>query len=82
MKDQRRRKHFNKKKLKPENGLMVWVYNDNVEVALRRLKKKVEQAGTMREVYDRQYFVKPSVIKRQKKNLAKYKASNKSKRGK
>ena len=82
MKEYRRRKKFNKKKLKPENGLMVWVYDDNVEVALRRLKKKIDQAGTLREVYDRQYYVKPSVTKRKKRALAKYKQSNTSKRGK
>jgi|MDSZ01.2.fsa_nt_gb ribosomal protein S21 len=42
----------------------------------------MEQAGTLREVYDRQYYVKPSVTKRKKRDLAKYKQSNKSKRGK
>ena len=79
---ERRRKQYKKKPRKPEPGLMVWVDGSNLEFALRRFKKKVEQAGIMREVYDRQYYVKPSEIKRKKKRLSKYKQSNQSKRGK
>jgi ribosomal protein S21 len=81
MKEQRRKKHFNKKDHKPESGLMVWVSDGKIEIALRRLKKKVEQAGLMREVYDRQYFVKPSALKRKQRSIAKYKQSTTSKRG-
>ena len=60
---------------------MVWV-DGNLEFALRRFKKKVEQAGILREVYDRQYYVKPSEVKRKKKRLAKFKQRTESKRGK
>ena len=38
-------------------GLSVPVYNNNVELALKKLKKK-------------EYYVKPSTLKREKKNLA------------
>ena len=38
-------------------GLSVPVYNNNVELALKKLKKKT-------------YFEKPSKLKREKKNLA------------
>ena len=60
---------------------MVWV-DGNLEFALRRFKKKVEQAGILREVYDRQHFVKKSELKRKKKRLAQFKQRNPQKRAK
>lgn len=50
-----------------KGGLTVEVRNNDVNKALRKLKKKLQAEGTLQEVRDRQYFVKPS----EKKRLAK-----------
>jgi small subunit ribosomal protein S21 len=44
--------------------------NENLERALKRFKKKVDDEGILKEYKDRQYFRKPSVIKREKKKEA------------
>ena len=51
-------------------GLSVPVYNNNVELALKKLKKKIKNSGMMLELKKRTYYEKPSKIKREKKNLA------------
>lgn len=45
----------------------VIVKGNNVEKALRVLKKKVQKNGLLKELRDRQYYQKPSEIKRAKK---------------
>ena len=40
------------------------------DVALRRFKKKVQNAGIIQEVREREYFTKPSTKKREKKKAA------------
>ena len=45
----------------------IEVRNNNVEKALRVLKKKLMKDGVMRELKERQYFQKPSWKKREKK---------------
>jgi small subunit ribosomal protein S21 len=50
-----------------EEGLMVIVHNDDINKALRRLKRKVEKAGVMKEVRNRAHYIKPS----EKRKLAK-----------
>ena len=52
------------------NGLKVEVYNNNVELALKKLKKKLKDSGMMLELKKRVYYEKPSKIKREKRNLA------------
>lgn len=54
---------FNKK------GLSVEVRNNDVNGALRKLKKKLQEDGILQEVRDRQHFVKPS-LKRKKEKAA------------
>ena len=56
------------------SGLQVKVYNNNVDGALRILKKKIKESGLMLQLKDKTYFEKPSKIKREKKNLAKARA--------
>ena len=46
-----------------EEGLMVVVHNDDINKALRRLKRKVEKAGVMKEVRKRAHYIKPSELK-------------------
>ena len=67
------RKPF-KKKFKKERkmrGLVVDVYNNNIEKALRLFKKKVKESGIMLDVKKNSYFEKPSRVRREKKNLQK-----------
>ena len=51
-------------------GLSVPVYHNNVELALKKLKKKIKNSGMMLELKKRTYYEKPSKIKREKKNLS------------
>ena len=45
----------------------VQVRNNNVEKAIRELKKKIQKDGMMRELRQRQYYEKPT-LKRQRKH--------------
>ena len=47
--------------------MKVIVRNGNVEQALRVLKKKLQKDGRLREIKERQYYVKPSEDKREAK---------------
>ena len=47
--------------------ITIEVRNNNVEKALRVLKKKLNKDGQMKELKQRQYYQKPSEIKREKK---------------
>ena len=50
--------------------LYVKVRNNNVEKALSILKKKVKESKLMLELREREYYTKPSVIKKEKKSKA------------
>ena len=68
----RKRKNFRRKpKEKKMNGLQLEVYNNNVDGALRVLKKKVKESNLFLDLREKEYYTKPSEIKRHKKNLAK-----------
>ncbi len=61
-----------KKRIKdPAKGLAVTVFNNNVEEALRRFKRKVEDAGVLDRVRQKQFYEKPSIIKRRKNKARK-----------
>lgn len=45
-----------------------------VEKALRRLKKRVDREGTLREVRNHRHFEKPSERKRRKMKVARFNA--------
>ena len=62
MKRQKRQKTF---------GLTVIVEDGKFEKALRQFKKKVEDSGLLKEVKDRQQFVKPTIKRKLKKAAAK-----------
>ena len=68
----RYKKKFHKRKPRERQmmGLAVPVYNNNVELALKKLKRKVKNSNLMLELRKRSYFEKPSKIRREKKNLA------------
>ena len=48
-------------------SITIEVRKNNVEKALRVLKKKLNKDGQMKELKQRQYYQKPSEIKREKK---------------
>jgi small subunit ribosomal protein S21 len=45
---------------------------ETVDKALRRLKKRLDREGVIREVRDRRYFEKPCAKRRRKKKAAKF----------
>jgi small subunit ribosomal protein S21 len=57
------------RKEKPMNGLRVDVKNNNVEWALKKFKRMVKESELMVELRTRSYYEKPSMVKREKKNL-------------
>ena len=59
------------KKKKEPKGLRVDVRNNNVEWALKKMKRMVKDSGMMLELKKRSYYKKPSAEKREKKNMAK-----------
>ena len=65
-----RRKFHKKKKREDPPGLAVTVYNNNIETALKILKRKVKNSNLMLDLKKKAYYEKPSKLKREKKNLA------------
>ena len=66
----RKRKNFRKRPRDDRKGLSVTVYNNNVEGALKVFKRKVKDSNIMQELREKQYYDKPSKIRREKKNMA------------
>jgi len=54
------------KKLKSCRLHIVAKQNETVESMLRRFKKNIKISGLMKEIKDRSFYEKPSVIKRRK----------------
>jgi small subunit ribosomal protein S21 len=52
-------------------GRKVLVKDGNVEKALKKFKKKVQESGLLMELQDRQTYTKPSVKKKVARELAK-----------
>ena len=67
----KRRKNFRKKPKDTAQGLSVTVFNNNVEGALKVLKKKVKESNLFLDLRKKEYYEKPSKIRREKKNMAK-----------
>ena len=62
-----------KKTTRPKDaslGLSVKVYDNNIEEALRRFKRKVKDSNLLVELKDKQYYVKPSKLRRERKSKA------------
>ena len=59
------------RKEKPMSGLRVEVKNNNIEFALKKFKRMVRDSELMLELRDRSFYEKPSMVKREKKNLQK-----------
>jgi len=67
----KKRRNFRKKPKDKAVGLSVTVFNNNVEGALKVLKRKIKNDNLMFELKKRAFYRKPSEIKREKKNLSK-----------
>ena len=59
------------RKEKPTSGLRVDVKNNNIEFALKKFKRMVRDSELMVELKNRSFYEKPSMVKREKKNLQK-----------
>ena len=57
------------KKKREQKGLRVDVKYNNVEWALKKLKRMVKDSGQILELKKRDYYKKPSAERREKKNL-------------
>lgn len=55
-------------KTKIFNGNKVEVHNDNVEKALRTLKKKIQEDGKLQTLKEREFYEKPTTRRRRIKN--------------
>ena len=66
------------KKKREQKGLRIDVKYNNVEWALKKLKRMVKDSGQILELKKRSYYKKPSTEKREKKNMQKlrYKYKN------
>ena len=67
----RKRRNFRKKPKDNAVGLSVTVFNNNVEGALKVLKRKVKDSNLFLDLRKKEFFTKPSEIKRHKRNLSK-----------
>ena len=57
------------KKKGEQKGLRIDVKHNNVEWALKKLKRMVKDSGMILELKKRSYYKKPSAERREKKNL-------------
>ena len=67
----KKRRNFRKKPKDNSEGLQVKVFNNNVDGALRVLKKKIKASNLFVDLREKEYYTKPSEKKRHKRNLAK-----------
>ncbi len=56
-----------------DEGLLVYVHDDNVDSALSRLRKRVEKSGVLDIVRKKRFYEKPSVIRHRKNQSRKSK---------
>ena len=55
----------------PLKGSTVYVRNDNVEQAMRKFKKKMQDSGLLQELRDREHYEKPTALRKRKASAAK-----------
>lgn len=46
--------------------IYIKVYNNNIDKALSKLKKKVKESKLMLELRDREFYKKPSLLKKER----------------
>lgn len=52
-------------------GNTVYVKNDNVEQALRKFKKNIQNSGLLNDLRAKEFYEKPTTKKKRKKSAAK-----------
>jgi small subunit ribosomal protein S21 len=57
-------------KRRPKKGTVVIVRDDQVEKALRKFKKKIQDSGKLEELKERESYEKPTTSRRLAKNKA------------
>jgi small subunit ribosomal protein S21 len=60
----------NKMQYNKIRGLSVEVLNDDVNGALRRFKKKVDESGLLQDLRDREFYEKPTTARKRAKSSA------------
>ena len=53
------------------SGSVVYVRNDNVEQAIRKFKKKIQNNGLMLDLRAKEFYEKPTSVRKRKKAQAK-----------
>lgn len=66
-----RRQNFQKDSLYEIQGLRVEVKNDDVNRALRKFKKVVQDSGILQELKEREFYEKPTARRKRAKAAAK-----------
>ena len=61
-------------------AIYVKVIDVKIEYALKKFKKKVKDSGLLHEIQTRQFYEKPSAIKREKRAKARVRAQMRSKK--
>ena len=61
-------------------AIYVKVIDGKIEYALKKFKKKVKDYGLLHEIQTRQFYEKPSAIKREKRAKARVRAQMRSKK--
>ena len=56
---------------KPIGRVVTLKENENINSALKRFKKKVEDSGVLDELRDREHFIKPTTARKKAKAAAK-----------
>ena len=56
------------KKKREQKGLRVDVKHNNVEWALKKMKRMIKDSGMMMELKQRTYYEKPSAVRRETKS--------------
>lgn len=49
----------------------VLVQDDNIEKALRKFKKKVQNSGILNDLREREFYIKPTTARKLKRSAAK-----------
>jgi small subunit ribosomal protein S21 len=52
-------------------GSTVYVRNENVEQAMRKFKKKMQDSGLLQDLRDREFYEKPTAARKKKASAAK-----------
>tara|TARA_B100000902_G_scaffold86931_1_gene91107 strand:- start:2899 stop:3096 length:198 start_codon:yes stop_codon:yes gene_type:complete len=61
-------------------AISVKVINNKYEFAIRKFKKKVKDSGILHELQQRQFYVKPSALKRDRRAKGRLRAQIRSKK--